>query len=110
MKTLIATLALLCCTAAFAATKGKAPVAKLTNAQRIALAVKFASTKGAFSSDPGAIFTGWSAGASKLPVVAKTGAVRVSSGDEQSPQFSNYYVTFGKTNKPNKLVFINTYE
>jgi hypothetical protein len=90
----------------------KAAAAKLSDAQRIKLAVKFASTKPAFSGDPGAIFTGWNAGASSLPVVAKTGSVRVSSGDEQSPQFANYFVTFGKrgklANKPNKLVFINT--
>jgi hypothetical protein len=57
--------------------------------------------------DPGAIFTGWDAGASKLPVVAKTGSVRVSSGDEQSPQFANYFVTF-KQNEPSKLVYINS--
>jgi hypothetical protein len=89
----------------------KAP-AKLSNPQRIKLAVKFASTKRAFSADPGAVFTGWNAGSSSLPVVAKTGSVRVSAGDEQSPQFANYFVTFGKrgklANKPNKLVYINS--
>jgi hypothetical protein len=118
MNRLVAALAFFAFTAPVAAHATKlamkaprATAAKLTSTQRIKLAVKFASTKRAFSADPGAIFTGWDAGASKLPIVAKTGSVRVSSGDEQNPQFANYFVTFGKrgklANKPNKLVFIN---
>jgi hypothetical protein len=81
----------------------------LTKAQqkeRIKLGLAYAQSK----IKDGPVFEGWGAGQTKVGKVAKTGSIFVSTGDETSPQFGDYVVTFDKKGKPNGMHFIDTYE
>jgi hypothetical protein len=104
MKRFLTTILVLGLSAPAFATKTQVPVRELTATQRVKLAVSYARSR-----IKAPVFTGWNAGESKAPVVAKTGSVRVSTGDEAAPQSTNYFVTFTKEGKPKGLKSINTY-
>jgi hypothetical protein len=90
----------------------KKPPPKFNRAQRMNAAMAYAQKKLG-----GDVTLGWNHGGSPLGIVAKTGSVRVSTGDDPGNtkadnkygQFANYFISFGRNNKPNKLTFITTY-